>query len=203
MLSVHVPVPDVARFDARGTLGGVMVETSMFLRKLAPPITQASLDVEVGRVVLFWDFFITGQLASDLTMREVFAEDLSPGSTITSTRTVSVHHGFQGPSAPNHIAIRFKLLGPTLPRAWQWNVRLFGVPVSKVVGNELDASWAEGLRVGIRDRYTLQGAFGWRWSAVSMVASGVPLAVGIPHDVTDLAVGSPVVAPMRRRLPGR
>jgi hypothetical protein len=202
-VSVHVPTADVARFVARGTLDGKDVETSMFMRRLVPPITQANLDTEVARVRLFWDLFITGQLASDLTMREIFAEDLTAGSTITSTATVFVAHGSQGIAAPNHIAISFRLVGTALPRPWQWLVRLFGVPDSKVVGNDLDVSWADALRLGIRDRYTLQGAFGWRWSAVSTVAAGVPLAAGIAYDVTDLAVGSYTVAPMRRRLPGR
>ena len=200
-MSVHIPTTDVARFVARGTLAGKDVETSMFMRRLAPPITQSNLDAEVARVRLFWDFFITGQLASDLTMRELYAEDLTAGSTISSTVALSVAHGFQGPSAPNHIAISFRLLGLTLPRPWQWLVRLYGVPNSKVVGNDIDVSWANALRVGIRDRYTLQGSFGWRWSAVSMVAAGSPLASGIAYDVTDLAVGSYTVAPMRRRMP--
>jgi hypothetical protein len=199
-MSVHVPVPDVARFSSRGTLFGVDVETSMFLRRLSPPINQTDLDLVTLRVRDFWDGFFTPQLASDLVMREIFAEDLSPASTLTSLAPVIVPSGFQGPSLPASIAISFLLVGPTLPRSWQWLVRLFGVPESKVAGNTIDTTWADNLAFAITQRWALQGAFGWRWSAVSQVSGGVPRAVGVTYDVVSCRVGSYVVAPMRRRM---
>lgn len=196
-----VVASNVVRFTARGTLTGKDVETAMYLRRLVPPVTAANLAVEAGRVASFWNAAFTGQLATDLTMRELFAEDLTPGSTLTETIPFLVTHGFQGASEPNNIAISFRLTGPTLPRPWQWLVRFFGVPASKVVDNNIDPLWANAMKTLVRDRFTLQGAFGWRWTVLQKVVGGVTLSEALPYDVTDCVVGSYIVSPMRRRLP--
>jgi hypothetical protein len=199
-MAPHVPVPDVVRVSTYMTLYGQECETAIFFRRLFPPIDAFALELLVTRIGQQWEFNFKQQLGSDLVIRTVVGEDLTPGSTLSYSYPVTFGTSFQGISYPGSIAISFRALGPALPRPWQWIYRWPGVPRSRAVGDTLDPVWAEGLRLSIRDRYTLQGAFGWRWSVIQKVISGVPLAVGVPHDVTGLALASPYVAPMRRRL---
>lgn len=199
-MSVQIPVQDVARFDIRAVVHGQPVETSCFFRKLVPPITQAALDLEVTRMRSIWDSALFNRLGSDVVRNEIFAVDLSPSSTITSSTTVFFGASFLGPSLPNDVAFSLMPVGPTIPRPWQWRFRLFGVPKSVVEGDIVDPMWAEQLRVLLRDRYTLQGAFGWRCVVVQRVVGGVPLLLGVPYDITDYTIPTLVVSPMRRRL---
>jgi len=196
----HIPTPDVVRVSTYATLYGQEVETAVFFRRLSPPVESFALELLVTRIGQQWEFFFRQQLATSLVLRSCVGEDLTPGSSLSYTYPLTFGTSLQGISCPAHIAISFRQLGPMVPRPWQWVVRWPGVPESKVVGNTLDSSWAASLRLGIRDRYTLQGAFGWAWCVVQKVVSGVPLAVGVPYDVTNLALASPYVAPMRRRL---
>lgn len=199
-MAVDIPVPDVARVDVRGAVGGVPVETSFFYRALSPPVTLAKLTTLVTRTRSDWQGAMIGQLASDVIWNEFHGVDLSPSSSLSLTLPHTFGSGFQGPSLPGSIAIRLLPVGPTLPRPWQWGIRVFGVPESKVVGNRLDAVWAEAFRVLVRDRTTLMGAFGWRISVVQRVVGGVALAAGVPYDVTGWSLPSFKTAPMRRRL---
>jgi hypothetical protein len=131
---------------------------------------------------------------------DLAAEDLSPSTVGSVDAPIAPFISIQTISLPNHVAFRFRPLGPALPRPWQWDFRLYGIPKARVTDNLVDSSWAANMRTFIRDRHTLQGAFGWEWSVVRRVASGVPLAVGIPYEVTGLDIPSAYVSPMRRRL---
>lgn len=165
-----------------------------------PPITQASLDLEASRIRTAWDGSIIGALSHDVVWNEVFAEDLTPGSSMVSHVFPFFGHGATQTSLPGSCGFRLLPLGSTIPRPWQWSVRLFGIPEVKVVGNMISPFYADTLRQFIRDRYTLQGAFGWRPVVVQQVVGGASLSTGVSYDVTDYAVATYVVAPMRRRL---
>lgn len=199
-MAPHVPTPNVVRVTLYATLHTVPIETAVFFRKLAPPITQASIDLLANRLGGQWIVFFMRQLGRDLVLRELVVEDLTAGSGLSSVWNTWFGISPQTISVPTNIAISFRQLGPAIPRPWQWIIRWPAVPEAMVTGNVLDTTWAENLRLGIRDRYTLQGAFGWQWCVVQKVLGGVPLTEGIPHEVTNLAVASPYAAPMRRRL---
>lgn len=199
-MPIDIPVPDVAWFGIRATLDGVQVETGHYFRKLVPPITPTNLEEEANRLMLAWRFFLVPQLSSGITWREVAGIDLTPGSGVSVAVPFSVGPINQGSPEPNHVAFSLMPFGATIPRPWAWRFRLFGVPRSKVIGNFLQATWANNMRTAVRDRYTLQGAFGWRPSVVQKVIAGVVLSQGIPHDVTDYTIPTLVVSPMRRRL---
>lgn len=199
-MSVHIPVPNVAFFGVHATLNGVDVEMGAYFRRLVPPITFTDLETEATRIMFSWRFAMQLQLGADVTWRNVIATDLTPGSTIAVTIPWFPGTSALGESAPNHIAFSLLPTGPTIPRPWQWRMRLYGVPLSKVVDDKVDPVWAANMRTLVRDRYTLQGAFGWRISVVQKVVAGVPLSLGIPHDVTNYVVPGLVVSPMRRRL---
>ncbi len=202
-MSVVIPVPDVARVDVRGAIDGKAVETSVFYRVLAPPITLSNLTTLVTRTRFDWQFSLIAQFGGDVVWNEFHGVDLTAGSSLELTLPHSFGISFQANTAPANIAIRLLPLGSSLPRPWQWGVRLFGVPVSKVTGDGLDHAWADAIKTLVRDRTTLMGAFGWRISVVQRVVGGVPLAVGVPYDVTDWRVATYEVAPMRRRLNNR
>jgi len=194
------PTPNVAWFGIHATLKGVDVEMGAYFRRLVPPITFTNLDAESTQIMFAWRFGMVPQLCTDITWRNVTAIDLTPGSTLSVVTPFFPGTGSQGAAAPNHIAFSLMPSGITIPRPWQWRTRIYGVPQSKVIGDMLNPTWASAMRTLVRDRYTLQGAFGWRISVVQQTVSGVPLAVGIPHDVTDYTIPSLVVSPMRRRL---
>ena len=199
-MAVHVPVPDVAEVHVRATLHGQPVETCSWFRWRAGSMTQADLDGLVGRLRTAWNSFIYRQLGNDIVRGELLAVDISPGASLSSTTSVWSSTSLQGVSCPGSIAISLLPSGPTIPRPWQWRVRLFGVPEARVTADQLELVWASNLRVGFRDRYTLQGAFGWDPVVVQKVVSGVPLAVGAAYDISDYLLPTLVVSPMRRRL---
>lgn len=199
-MAPHTPTPNVVRVSLYATLHGVDVETAVFFRRLSLPISLTNMGTLANRLGGEWNSFFRRQLSSELVCRELVVEDLSPGSSLSVTFNSWFGTSPAGIADPNSIAIGFRQQGPTIPRPWQFIIRWPGVPKSRTIGDTLDPTWAEGLRLGIRDRYTLQGAFGWRWCVVQKVVSGVPLAVGVPYDVTGLQLASPYVSPMRRRL---
>lgn len=199
-MSVHVPVNDVAWFGIHATLHGREVETGSYFRRLSPPITAGNLELEANRIMQAWAFAMVGQLGDDVEWRNVTAIDLTPGSGLSIEVPFFPVTGFLGPSLPGHIAFSLMPLGVTIPRPWQWRFRLFGVPQSVVSGNLINVDWATDMRTLVRDRYTLQGAFGWRCSVVQKVVGGIPLTGGVPYDVTDYGIPTLVVSPMRRRL---
>jgi len=196
----HVPTPDVVRVSLYATLHGVPAETAVFFRRLTPPVDLPSMASLVARLGNQWNSFFRRLLGRDLLCGSLVADDLTPGSSLQATFNSWVGISPETVSVPSHIAISFRQLGPTVPRPWQWIVRWPGVPEGRITGNTFDPSWAAFLTTGIRDRYTLQGSFGWRWCVVQKVTSGVPLAVGVPYDVTNLALASLYASPMRRRL---
>lgn len=201
-MALHVPTPNTVRISTYATLYGQEIETAVFFQLRSPPVTALPLELLTTRIAQQWDFFFRQQLAPELVIRAVVGEDLSPGSSLSFSYGVWFGRSFQSNSLPASIAISFKPIGPAIPRPWQWIWRWPAVPEARVTDNVLDPVWAEGLRLGIRDRYTLQGAFGWDWVVVQKVVGNVPLNVGIPHPVTGLALASPYVAPCRRRVVG-
>lgn len=199
-MSVDVPADRVVRFHIRATLHGHQVETNHCFKRTTGPVTAGDLAIEANRIMIAWRFAMVLQLGSDVVWREVFAEDLTPGSTLSHTEPFFPGTGTQGPSHPANVAFSLMPFSAAIPRPWQWRVRLFGVPKSKTVGSYLDSSWAATMRTFLRDRYTLQGAFGWAPCVLQKTISGVPLPEAIVHLVTDYTIPSPAVSPRRKRL---
>jgi len=199
-VAIHVPAVDVAEIHVRATLHGRPVETCSWFRWRAGGMSQTDLDGLVGRLRTAWNSFIYRRLGSDLVRGELLGIDISPGGTLSSATSVWTSTSLEGSCTPGHIAISLLPSSPFLPRPWQWRVRLFGVPENQVAGNLLDPVWAAQLRLGFRDRYTLQGAFGWDPVVLQKVISGVPLAVAVVHPISDYVLPTLVVSPMRRRL---
>jgi hypothetical protein len=196
-----IAVPDSARVTIRGTLHGSPASMSLWAQRTVPPVTSLNLLNLALRVAVLQRISFRNALSSDYHHIQVDAQDYSAGPGAIQTSTFATGDGLAGPGMPSNIALR--LFNDTTPprsshRSTTW---VPGIPISRVVDDQLDHSWADGMAIAWSNLVVNLPIFGWRYVAVSLIEGGLPRAVGLVFPITTISVASYTVAPRRKRLP--
>lgn len=202
-MSSAVPVPDVAQLLIRSEVEGKAVELCLWFRAVHPPVTLSSLTTIANRVAGQWRDNFSSGLAGPHLLKEVVAIDRSPGSSLVVTNTLNVERGFLGPSEAGSIALGLLNLTDEDVRGHFSRSNIYSIPQSRVTGNVVDSSYANGRLALWSTNNQSHGPFGWHHVYVSLFSGGLPRSEGISLRVTHYAIASLVVSPRRLRLTGR
>jgi len=202
-MSINAPVLNSARADIQFTIGLSQVETSIWARKLVPPIDDASIAVLAFRVAVL--MFVSGNdFASDCFCRQVTATDYSSGPGFSAISTFGSGPGLQPtPTRAASIALRLQnIVSPPRLAHRSYNF-VPGVPDGQIIGNTINTDWADGRAANWTNLIVNLPLFGWRFVAVRRVVDGLVLPVGLTEDVVDVVVDSYEVTSVRMRLQDR
>lgn len=202
-MSSTAPVVDVAEVLIRSVVNDKPVELCLWFRSHLGAVTQARLDTIAARVTTAWRSNFSNSLGGPHLFVGVHAIDRSPGSTLTSTTTLNITRGLNGPCVANDVALRLLNLTDVGFVSHRSSNFIYALPEAFVVGGVVDSTYAAGRLALWTTNNQSHGPFGWHHVAVSLYSGGVPRSSGLVERVTHYALGSLNPGAQRRRLLGR
>src|SRR5215212_5794653 len=182
-MSSSAPIPDTAEVFINWSVHGVQIQNVVFFRAFSPPVTQAKLDILRGRIDFAMRNNFKGILGAGVILRSIDCIDRSPTSGLTSSILINSPTFNPVESHPSSIALGLKHWVFTPSDLHPSRTFISGIPENRVVGNELDPTWAEGVRALWSTNMGLPGSFGWRYVRVSLYFAGASRALGVTSDI--------------------
>lgn len=195
-----IPVPNSARVTIKGTLLGKPVSLNLWAQTTSGSVDDTKLATLALRVAVLQLVSFRGALSADYTSTVVEAQDYSTGPGSIQSSTFGNGHGFGGPSEPSLIALRL-FADTTPPRSsHRSTVWVHSIPQERVIEDEIEHGYADGLAAGWSNLIVILPIFGWRYVAASLIDRGAPRSAGVVAPITSVSVASYQVAPRRGRM---
>lgn len=199
------PVPGVAQFNIRASLGGETVENVIHYIDVVNAIWSASqLATYAQNIGVAWRDTVMPNLSDDYDLLEVEARDLSiEGGFVASwVPPEPVSGSLIQPALPNNIALCLTKLTARSGRSYRGRIYICGLVETQVTGNLVLNASADAIRTAVKNIFVLGGASTIGGVVVSRENQGTPRASGVATVITDVVLRDYRVDTQRRRLPG-
>lgn len=200
-----VPIVRACSVEVRCVQWGQRSEITLGFQR-DTTIDEASLVVIADAVDLWWYTYGRPLMHSGVSLREVYARDLT---TITGpVYTSTVHTGAlgtlsSGGASANNVAKSIAFKTALRGRANRGRNYWFGFGANQIANSAITASYRNLLKA-MYERLLPGGGStpaGWTWVVLSRQLNGVTVGRAVP--ITSVAVPSDAIDSMRTRLPGR
>lgn len=200
-----VPIARACSIELRFLQWGQRSELTLgFQRDTA--IDAASLIVIADAMDLWWYTYGRPLMHAGISLREVYARDITSDSGPVYTSTV--HTGAvgtlgSGGASANNIAKSIAFKTAMRGRANRGRNYWFGFGANQIANSMVTASY-RNLVKALYERLLPGGGStpaGWTWVVLSRQLNGVTIGRAVP--ITSVAVPSDALDSMRTRLPGR
>lgn len=203
---VFIPTPDVASVQLRYTQSGQMTENTLYFQR-SGAITPTLLEELAEAVFDWWVANLQAVQGAHVTLREVYAVDLTSATSPTATyaETPNPAGSYTGTPLPNNVtlAVSFRTVGRgRSSRGRNYAVGLTETALSSTLGQTVQSTYATALVDGYRALAAAIPA-GWSHVIVSFWEDGVARSEGLPIPVTSILITDFTIDSQRRRLPGR
>lgn len=200
-----VPVPNTIGVQIRMSLDGQFIENTLYF------YSGSGVDVAVmtalgNELLLWWTTEYSSELASLLSLREIYLVDLSSetGPTVTIPAPAPAPVGGVGADAlPNNCALCISFRAAKRGRAYRGRNYVSGLPDTLVTQNEANTLLTGALVDAYNGLFTRAATAAVTWVVVSRFAGGLPRVEGNAEPVQSVVLVDNVVDSQRRRLPGR
>jgi hypothetical protein len=199
-----IPFANTAFSQVRYTLDGQQVMNTLWWENVTAwdagslaDLTSAIADWASGNLMPI--------MTSTLSLREVFARDMSTENSFEATNVISpAQSGGAGPGLPNNVSLCISMRSSVTGRSQRGRNYLPGIPADQTVGvNLIDPDYV----ASILDVYAmlLDNALFPNWTLVvaSRFHNNAPRLVGQNTPIASFSAIDNVIDSQRRRLPGR
>lgn len=199
-----VGAANVARCAIEGMVDGQLVVNTLWFQHGAGAIDIFSITDLANTLKLDWRDNIVPLLTEGYDLVQVVCRDYtSQFGVAASNAAAGITGGITGESAPNNSACAISFQTGHSGRGLRGRNFIGPIPNSKVVGNDVDATWVGDLLAGYAAISADLLTIGWDHVIVNFQSGGIVLAEGQPYHITQYGVSDLIADSMRRRLPGR
>jgi len=174
-----VPLTDGAQAEILFSFGTGTVSCRLWFVRRSGVVDTTTLTLLVAGLSVLWSSEVMPLLSDQIGFAAVRATDWTvSGGTAVTLPITGIVGGITGPVLSAMNAARIIIIGSQPPRNFKNYNFLPGIPASVVKLNQVDASWADSVRLAytdIIDAAPLWGTFpAWRWVATSQAEANSP-----------------------------
>jgi len=198
-----IPALNTAQVHVRTTLLSQQVENILYFEN-SDTIGAGDLITLCEYVGDWWNDHLKGNLSNQLTMREIYAVDMT--SSTAPTGVDLTHNGVAGsqtsPAMPGNVTIAISFRTAGRGRSSRGRNYLPGMVEAGVSGNSIDNTYG-ALFVAAYEELISDPLTGWTWVVASFYANHSPRVTALLQPILSCGLSDNVMDSMRRRLPGR
>lgn len=205
-MATFVPLANGAQIDVLYSLGGEIIENTLWFVSRQPPVDQAQLDNLTVGVASLFEAELLPFLSHNLGFVRVDGRDWTADPPpFTSITNVFASGGSASDSHSANVAIRVRFKGTNL-ETWRQNSNFIGgIPKDQVQLNTYSDAIKDGIfeaYVSLLDDAAFFGPFpAWRWVTTSRRVNNAPRTEQLFTRTVDIQFPSPYTSPRRKRLP--
>ena|SRR5438477_2398199 len=200
-MSLFVPLEHGVQVECVFDLAGLPLVNRLWFVVVAGDPTMVDLSNIGGGVAAWCAFNVVPLLSSDVTFLGTRAYDATvayPGPQL-DTSLVAVG-GSSDKAHSANVAIKMSFKTEVPPGLWlNWNF-VGGIPISAVVLNKIEPSYASAMKDAYDVLLDVFSLFVYRWEATRAVVNGVPLATRDHFRIDHIRARTGRVSQRRTRL---
>lgn len=199
-----VPTLNGIKVELRMLLAGQQIENCFHVRTRGASPGSVLEDVAIATYT--WaaaDYF--DNLSEDVTLREVYATDISSatGPVYTATSEITTVGAVTEPSVANNVAFCLSLRTDSRGRSYRGRWYVAGFTRLAVNDSAVPGSFANALVASVDALADALSSLDVDMGVLSLVSNGVPRTEGVITPITSITYTDLTVDSQRRRLPGR
>lgn len=199
-----IPVPNTIRAELRFSIDNQQIMNTLWFEK-GSAWSASDIEAVATQLVAWWDGAMAPLLTVGVTLREVYARDMSEEPSIEATSAAALTGDVAETYMPNNVALCTSFRTGLTGRSFRGRNYISGMSRAQVTSNVFSGPWAasvtvayEGLNASIGS--VVPGAF---HVVASLASEGEPRTTGVTTPVLSYLNTDLVVDSQRRRLPGR